>query len=122
MYIQKPFLASINGQNISYLYLVLYSEPSRNYQESIMKSQTNQRLSAYAQNVGTFDFNTTPMAPPGTKVIAHKITNQRATWSKHGVAGFYIVPELEHYSCYRIFVTEDLFQPKTSTFSTRALI
>ena len=42
-------------------------------------------LSAYAQIFGTFGFNTTPMAQPGTKIIAHEKPNQRATWSKHGV-------------------------------------
>ena len=44
----------------------------------------------YAQIFGAFDFNTTPMAPPGTKTIAHEKSVQQATQSKHGVAGWYI--------------------------------
>ena len=33
-------------------------------------------LSAYAYPFGNFDFNSTPLAPPGTKVIAHiKVNN-----------------------------------------------
>ena len=51
----------------------------------LLRSGINPRLSAYAQIFGTFGFNTTPMAQPGTKIIAHEKQNQRATWSKHGV-------------------------------------
>ena len=61
---------------------------------------------AYAQKFEAFEFNATPMAPPVTKIIAHEKTNQRATWSNHGVAGWFIGPELEHYRCYKLFVTE----------------
>ena len=46
----------------------------------------------------TFDFNTTPMAPPGTKIIAHEKPAQQATRRKHGVVGWYIGPALEHYT------------------------
>ena len=37
----------------------------------IRTSRTKPILLAYEQNFGTFDFNATPMAPPGTKIIAH---------------------------------------------------
>ena len=50
-------------------------------------SRTNPRLSAYAQIFGKFDFKSTPMAPPGTKIIAHEKSTQRATRSKHRVGG-----------------------------------
>ena len=48
-------------------------------------SRTNPRLSAYAQIIGTFYFNTTPMAPPG-RIISHEKPTQRATWRKHGLS------------------------------------
>ena len=35
-------------------------------------SPLNSKLSAYAQLEGTFDFNRTPLAPPGTRVIVHE--------------------------------------------------
>ena len=47
------------------------------------------------------------MAPPGTKIISHKKLNQRSTWGKNGASGWYIGPALEHYSCYKVFVTEE---------------
>ena len=64
-------------------------------------SWKNPRLSAYAQLFGAFDFNATPMAPPGTRVIAHNKSKQRATWSKHGAEGCYIGPRLENYISYK---------------------
>ena len=38
----------------------------------LLTSKTNPRLSVYVQIFGTFDLNETPMAPPETKIIAHK--------------------------------------------------
>ena len=72
----------------------------------LLTSRTNPIFLVYAHFFGTFDFNTTPMAPPGKKVIAHEKPNQRAIQSKHVVLGWYIGPSLEHYRCYRIFATE----------------
>ena len=37
----------------------------------LRNANRNSKLSAYAYLFGTFDFNKTPMAPPGIKVVAH---------------------------------------------------
>ena len=50
-------------------------------------SRLNPKLSAYAQLEGAFDFNHTPLAPPGTHVIVHEKPNQRCTWAPHGIDG-----------------------------------
>jgi hypothetical protein len=55
---------------------------------------------------GNFDFNKTPMAPPGTKVILHEKPQQRKSWDPHGAEGWYLGPALEHYRCYRVFVNK----------------
>jgi hypothetical protein len=55
---------------------------------------------------GPFDFNQTPMAPLGTKVILHVTPSQRTTWAPHGVDNWYVGHAAEHYRCYRIFVTK----------------
>ena len=47
-----------------------------------------------------FDFNKTPLTPPGKKVIVHEKTQQRRTWGVHGVPGSYIGPAMEHYQFY----------------------
>jgi hypothetical protein len=63
----------------------------------LRKSRINPRMSAYAQLNGHFDFNRTPLAPPGTRIIAHEKPNQRASWDPHGVDGYYLGPALDHY-------------------------
>ena len=67
-------------------------------------SQLNPKLSAYAQLDGTFDFNRTPLAPPGTRAIVHEKPTQRCTWALHGIDGWYIGPALDHYQCYRVWI------------------
>jgi hypothetical protein len=63
-------------------------------------------MSAYAQLNGHFDFNRTPLAPPGTRVIAHKKPDQRASWEPHGLDGYYMGPALDHYRCYQVHITK----------------
>ena len=48
-------------------------------------SHINPKLSAYAQIEGNFDFNRTPLAPPGTHVVAQEKNGQCDTWDTHGV-------------------------------------
>ena len=69
-------------------------------------SRTNPRLLSYSQLFGSFYFNATLVAPPGTGLIAQEKHNQCDTCNKYGFLGWYIVPELYHYRCYRFFVTE----------------
>ena len=67
-------------------------------------SRLNPKLSAYAQLEGTFDFNRTPLAPPGTRVIVHEKPTQRRTWAPHGIDGSYVGPAMDHYQCYRVWI------------------
>ena len=67
-------------------------------------TRINPKISADAYLNGQHDFNSHPMAPPGTKVIAHIKPNQRASWAKHGVVGWYIGPSYKHYRCYRVYI------------------
>jgi hypothetical protein len=69
-------------------------------------SRINPRLSAEAQLNGAFDFNKTPLAPPGTKVLIHETPNRRRTWAVHGVDGWYLGGAPEHYRCYRVYATK----------------
>jgi hypothetical protein len=70
----------------------------------LRKSQINPRMSAYAQLNGHFDFNRTPMAPLGTRVIEHEKPYQRASWDAYGVDGYYLGPALDHYRCYQVYI------------------
>jgi hypothetical protein len=69
-------------------------------------SRLNKKMLAYTQVFGPFDFNNTPLAPPGTRFFAHEKPKQRATWATHGVTGWYIGPAMEHYRCYKAYVAE----------------
>jgi hypothetical protein len=54
----------------------------------------NPKLSAATHIFGQCDFNRAPMAPPGTRIIAHETPSRRKTWAPHGQDGWYIGPAL----------------------------
>jgi hypothetical protein len=68
-------------------------------------ARLNPKLSAYAILHGIFDFNSTPLAPPGTKILIHEKPQVRPSWSPHGEEGWYLGPALDHYRCYRVYAT-----------------
>lgn len=78
-------------------------------------SRINPKLSAYAQIKGPFDFNKTPLAPPGIKVVVHEKPQNRATWDAHGVDGFYLGPAMESYRCYHTFISKTRGERITDT-------
>jgi hypothetical protein len=69
-------------------------------------SRINPKLSAATHIFGQYDFNKAPMAPPGTRIIAHETPSRRRTWAPYGQDGWYIGPALEHYRCYTVFITK----------------
>jgi hypothetical protein len=56
----------------------------------LRQSRLNPKFSAHAQLNGLFDYNKTPQAPPGTKVINQKKTDHHGSWSPHGLNGWYL--------------------------------
>jgi hypothetical protein len=69
-------------------------------------SRINPKLSAYQQVWGNFDFNKTPLAPPGCKVVVHERPMERGAWACHGVVGYYIGPAMKHYRNYNSYIPE----------------
>jgi hypothetical protein len=69
-------------------------------------SRINPKLSGATHIFGQYDFNRAPMAPPGTRIIAHETGNTRRTWAPHGQDGWYIGPALEYYRCYTVYITK----------------
>ena len=67
-------------------------------------SRMNPKLSAYAQIEGEFDYNRTPLAPPGTRVVVHEKPTDRGSWEAHGVDGWYIGPAMESYRCFKTYI------------------
>jgi hypothetical protein len=80
-------------------------------------SRINPRLSAQAQIYGLFDFNKTPLAPPGIRVLVHEKPANRGTWSPHATPGWYIGPAMHHYRCFRIWITETSAERVADTLS-----
>jgi hypothetical protein len=72
----------------------------------IRTSRINPKLSAATHIFGKYDFNRAPMAPPGTRIIAHETPSRSRTWAPHGQDGWYIGPALEYYRCYTVYSTK----------------
>ena len=66
-------------------------------------SRINPQLSAYAQLYGDFDYNKTPLAPTGIKVLAHLRPENRKSWEPHAKEGYYVGLALQHYCCHQIW-------------------
>jgi hypothetical protein len=67
-------------------------------------SRMNPKLSAYAQIEGEFDYNRTPIAPPGIRVVVHEKPQERGSWATHGKDGWYIGPAMESYRCFKTYI------------------
>jgi hypothetical protein len=70
-------------------------------------SRINPKLSAETHIFGQYDVNRAPLAPPGTRIIAHETPVRRRTWAPHGQDGWYIGPALENYRCYTVYITKN---------------
>lgn len=66
-------------------------------------SRSNPKLSAHARMHGNFNFQSTPMAPLGTKVIIHAHPDKRGSWELNGQPGWYAGPSPNHYRCAQCF-------------------
>ena len=73
----------------------------------LRNARLNPRLSSWAFLFGNFDYNATPIAPPGTKVVFHNKPGNRSTWDMRGDVGYYIGPSMHHYRCIKVY------KPKT---------
>jgi hypothetical protein len=63
----------------------------------LITSRINPKIYAATHLDGQYDCNRAPMAPPGTRIIAHETPNDRQTWASHGQDDWYIGLALEHY-------------------------
>ena len=57
-------------------------------------SPQSPHISSWEHLRGRYDYNSTPIAPPGMRVVLYKSPAERASWAPHGVAGFYVGPAL----------------------------
>ena len=53
---------------------------------------------------GKFDYNKTPLAPPGAKVLIFEAASRRAAWDPRAVNGRYLGPAMHHYRALKFFI------------------
>ena len=81
-------------------------------------ARSNPNLSAHAYIEGQFDYNKTPLVPPGTRALAHEAADKRLTWGPNGEDAWTIGPSPDHYRCIRCYFpkTRSERNVKTATF------
>jgi hypothetical protein len=52
-----------------------------------------------------YDHLAHPLAPFAMAAVIHEKPHQRGTWATHGLDGFYLGPALQHYRCWRMYIT-----------------
>jgi hypothetical protein len=79
--------------------------PQANLTLNLLRSSRRySTLSAHSCVNKAFDFLNTPLALPGTRVVAHITPVQRANMAPHGVDGWYVGPSLDHYRCQKCYI------------------
>ena len=75
-------------------YLLAHAEMTLNM---IRTSRVDPTKSAYEVLEGVYDYNATPLSPPGCKLLIFKPSPQRAAWGSHAVSEWWVGPEMHHY-------------------------
>ena len=68
-------------------------------------SRLHPHMSSFTHMNGPFDYNPTPIARPGIKILVYETPQQRKTWAQHGVDAWYIGCCPDHYRCHKTYVT-----------------
>ena len=69
-------------------------------------SRTNPALSAYTNMFVDYDYKSTPMPPPGTKLVTYKKNVSISSWTSQGTIGCYVLPALNYYRFHRLVVAK----------------
>ena len=62
----------------------------------LRNARCNPKLSAYAYFHGPFNVSATPLAPPGTRLVAYRAIGNKLTWDLNGELGWYVGPAMQH--------------------------
>lgn len=87
---KNHFIAILNGTNPNFVKLTWYHilEQAIITLDMLQPFKLNPMISVYMQVHGVFDFNSTPLALAGCKIIIHNWTHEHPAWAKHGSRGF----------------------------------
>ena len=100
-------ISSVHSQFPMYLWDRLI--PQANITLNLLrKSRIHPTLSAYEELEGKFNYNKTPLFPPGCKVLVHEKPVTRHTWGLRSIIGWYIGPSLNYYRCVKVYLPESI--------------
>jgi hypothetical protein len=85
----------------------------------LRQSLINPRISAWDFFQGPFDFDKTPLAPSGCRVLIHAKPATRRSWDFRAKDGFYIGPALESYRCFKLVKCDTQSQVISDTVEFR---
>ena len=69
----------------------------------LQQSRINPKLVAYAQLHREYNFNATPVAPPGNPIVVHEKSAFFGSKAIQGIDGWYLGQALHHYRCFEVF-------------------
>ena len=72
--------------------------------DMLRTSRLYPHISSFTHINGPFDYNATPMAPPGIRTLVYETPQQLKTWAQHGVDALYIGYCPDHYCCHNTYV------------------
>ena len=70
----------------------------------LRSSRGYQNLSAYNCLHCTFHYLSTPLCPPGTRIIAYITPSQHTNMAHHGIDGWYVGPSMDHYHYHKCYI------------------
>ena len=72
----------------------------------LRQAATKPTISAWECINGPFNFDATPLGPPGSRALVHAKPENRRSWDYRSNDAFYVGPALHHYRCYTLLKKE----------------
>jgi len=94
-------LAGVDAAFPLYLWDLLLPQAELNI-NFLRQATANPKISAWEYFNGPFDFNKTPLAPMGCRVLILAKSRTCRSWDYRAKQGFYLGPALDHYRCYEL--------------------
>ena len=74
-------------------------------------------ISVYIALHDEFNYDSTPILPPGLKLIIHEKPSHRRLWDPRGVDGWYLRPAKNHYRCHCVYCSKTKSEYITETIN-----
>ena len=114
---KNNFIAGLCSVNLNFPLQLLdrLLDQATNTLNMVQKHRINQNIIPNEQLFGIFNFNRTPFAPPGTKILVHDKPENRATYDPHGSYEWYIGRVPLHHRCLKYYTTSTKSEKTSDT-------